>query len=312
MQHQEIQGEILAEQNTQLPQLLKKHEIKILNEWIEEQASLLGSKISPVELKSQCTEFLRLLIDATQKSDSLSLKGPMWEPTKKLLVEISRARSQRGFTPTETATFVFSLKRPVFNLLRTEYGHKAQELATEVWAATTWLDQLGLFTTEAHQKTRDEIISRQTEEMLELSTPVVKLWDGILALPMIGTLDSSRTQVVMETLLQKIMETGSEVAIIDITGVPTVDTLVAQHLIKTVTAARLMGAECIISGIRPQIASTIVHLGVDLGGIITKASLADAFIVALSRTGKTVTRMNAAQQAPRENREFRDHREVRA
>jgi rsbT co-antagonist protein RsbR len=152
------------------------------------------------------------------------------------------------------------------------------------------LDQLGLYTTEAYQKTRDEVIMRQQEEMLELSTPVVKLWDGILALPMIGTLDSSRTQIVMESLLQKIMETGSEIAIIDITGVPTVDTLVAQHLIKTVTAARLMGAECIISGIRPQIAATIVHLGVDLAGIATKATLADAFILALQRTGKSVSK----------------------
>jgi rsbT co-antagonist protein RsbR len=150
------------------------------------------------------------------------------------------------------------------------------------------LDKLGLFTTEVYQKGREEVIARQQEEMLELSTPVVKLWDGVLALPMIGTLDSARTQVVMESLLQRIVETGAEVAIIDITGVPTVDTLVAQHLIKTITAARLMGADCIISGIRPQIAATIVHLGVDLSTVVTKATLADAFAVALSRVGLVV------------------------
>jgi rsbT co-antagonist protein RsbR len=155
------------------------------------------------------------------------------------------------------------------------------------------LDQLGLHTMTAFMKSREEVILRQQEEMLELSTPVVKLWDGILALPMIGTLDSARTQVVMESLLQRIVETGADVAIIDITGVPTVDTLVAQHLLKTVTAARLMGAECIISGIRPQIAQTIVHLGVELGDVVTKATLADAFAVALQRRGLTMVRAAA-------------------
>ncbi len=154
---------------------------------------------------------------------------------------------------------------------------------------------------EAYQKTRDEVIVRQQEEMLELSTPVIKLWDGILALPMIGTLDSSRTQIVMESLLQKIIETGSEIAIIDITGVPTVDTMVAQYLIKTVTAAKLMGADCIISGIRPQIASTIVHLGIDLGKITTKATLADAFVWALKRSGKSVVKTSSINSNPPSN-----------
>ena len=166
-------------------------------------------------------------------------------------------------------------------------------LTEELWTASTVLDRLGLYTTEVFQKGREEVILRQQEEMLELSTPVVKLWDGVLALPMIGTLDSARTQVVMESLLQRIVETGAEVAIIDITGVPTVDTLVAQHLLKTITAARLMGAECIISGIRPQIAATIVHLGVDLSAVITKATLADAFQVALGRVGLAVQRAPA-------------------
>ena len=170
----------------------------------------------------------------------------------------------RGFSPSETATFVFSLKQPLFDVLRQEYDGQAAALTDELWTASSALDRLGLYTTEVYQKGREEVILRQQQEMLELSTPVVKLWDGVLALPMIGTLDSARTQVVMESLLQRIVETGAEVAIIDITGVPTVDTLVAQHLLKTITAARLMGAECIISGIRPQIAATIVHLGVDL------------------------------------------------
>lgn len=143
---------------------------------------------------------------------------------------------------------------------------------------------------EVFQKSREETIQRQQQEMLELSTPVVKLWDGILALPLIGTLDSARTQIVMESLLAKIVETGCEVAILDITGVLTVDTLVAQHLLKTVAAARLMGADCIISGIRPQIAQTIVHLGVDLSTVVTKATMAEAFQVALRRQGTTLVR----------------------
>ena len=202
-----------------------------------------------------------------------------------MLNELSRSRGVQGFSPSETASFVFSLKKPLFERLRREFSKDPEALAELTWAATQLLDNLGLYTTEVHQKSREEVIARQQQEMLELSTPVVKLWEGVLALPMIGTLDSARTQVVMETLLQRIVETGSSIAIIDITGVPMVDTLTAQHLLKTVTAARLMGAECIISGIRPQIAQTIVHLGVDLGDITTKASLADAFAIALERTG---------------------------
>jgi rsbT co-antagonist protein RsbR len=187
----------------------------------------------------------------------------------------------------ETATFVFSLKKPLFTRLRSEVS-EAQALADELWSTSTLLDRFGLYTTEVYQKTREEVIARQQQELLELSTPVVSLWKDILALPLIGTLDSARTQVVMESLLQKIVETGAAIAIIDITGVPTVDTLVAQHLLKTVAAARLMGADCIISGIRPQIAQTIVHLGVDLGSVITKATLADAFLIALKRTQSTL------------------------
>ena len=210
-----------------------------------------------------------------------------------MLGGLSRSRSLQGFSPSETATFVFSLKAPLFERIREEAGKDGGTLFEEVRRANDLLDRLGLYTTEVYQKSREEVILRQQQDMLELSTPVVKLWDGILALPMIGTLDSARTQVVMESLLQRIVDSGAEVAILDITGVPTVDTLTAQHLLKTVTAARLMGAECIISGIRPQIAQTIVHLGVELGDVVTKATLADAFAVALKRLNLGVGRVAA-------------------
>jgi rsbT co-antagonist protein RsbR len=231
-----------------------------------------------------------LLKEASEGDNSTNVMAPEWSAAREFLGEVSRSRGLQGFSPSETATFVFSLKQPLFSRLRREVGKDADALAEETWRATELLDSLGLYTTEVYQKGREEVIARQQQEMLELSTPVVKLWEGILAVPLIGTLDSERTQVVMESLLQKIVDTGAEVAIIDITGVPTVDTLVAQHLIKTVTAARLMGADCIISGIRPQIAQTIVHLGVNLADIITKASLADAFAVAIARRGLTVVR----------------------
>jgi rsbT co-antagonist protein RsbR len=212
-----------------------------------------------------------------------------WASVRELLTIISGSHARLGFTPSETATFVFSLKQPLFTRLRQELAQEPLVLADETWTANVLLDNLGLFTTEVYQKNREEVIARQQQELLELSTPVVRLWEGVLALPLIGTLDSARTQVVMESLLQQIVETGAAITIIDITGVPTVDTLVAQHLLKTVAAARLMGADCIISGIRPQIAQTIVHLGVDLADVVTKATLADAFALALKRAGLVVT-----------------------
>src|SRR5262249_33954382 len=190
---------------------------------------------------------------------------------------------------------IFSLQQPLFNTLNRNAALSPVQAAELTWAVTLLLDQLGLFTLEVFQKSREEIIVRQQREITELSTPVVKLWDGVLALPIIGTLDSQRTQVVMENLLQHIVDEGAAIAIIDITGVPTVDTLTAQHLLKTVAAARLMGADCIISGIRPQIAQTIVHLGVELN-VVSKATLADAFAIALRRTGRTVTKIRAADQ----------------
>jgi rsbT co-antagonist protein RsbR len=213
-----------------------------------------------------------------------------WSPVRAYLNELSRRRVDQGFTPSETATFVFSLKQPLF--ARVE-GSAWSGGSDAIWGMSELVDRLGLWTFEEHQRGRDEIVRRQQEEMIELSTPVVKLWDGVLAVPLIGTLDSERTQVVMETLLQQIVETNSSMAIIDITGVPTVDTLVAQHLLKTVAAARLMGADCIISGIRPQIAQTIVHLGLTLSEVTTKASIADAIAEALDRLGLRVVRQGS-------------------
>ncbi len=277
--------------NSRLPQLLERRESDILEQWTRAQLAAPVSRrgiIPDSEMRDQSREFLGLLRQAAGKGSLDSIDGTAWQGVRDGLTDIARSRGARGFSASETATFVFSLKQPLFNALRDEYGADAAGLADEIWKTSTLFDKLGLLTTEVYQKGREEVIARQQEEMLELSTPVVKLWDGILALPMIGTLDSARTQVVMESLLQRIVETGAEVAIIDITGVPTVDTLVAQHLIKTITAARLMGADCIISGIRPQIAATIVHLGVDLSTVITKATLADAFAVALSRVGLVV------------------------
>jgi rsbT co-antagonist protein RsbR len=276
---------------TRLPELLTKHEGPILERWVEEQLATIGPKrglMSDAEMREQSREFLGLVRQAAQTGEA-DIEGAPWTAVRDFLGRISASRAVQGFSPAETAVFVFSLKQPVFEQLRRD-GGSTEGLFDEVWRTNLLIDRLGLYTTEVYQKGRERLILRQQEEMLELSTPVVKLWDGVLGLPMIGTLDSARTQVVMETLLQRIVETGASVAIIDITGVPTVDTLVAQHLLKTITAARLMGADCIISGIRPQIASTIVHLGVDLSDVITKATLADAFALALERIGLAVGR----------------------
>src|SRR5512146_623561 len=277
---------------SRIAEVLKKHEADLLSEWLKAQAAtgIRRDSVSESELQEQSREFLRLLQTASQNGSGDIRQAQSWAGVREMLSSLSKSRARQGFTPSQTATFVFSFKEPLFARLRQEYKDDGEGLFQEIWNATELLDKLGLMTTEAFQKAREEVIARQQQEMLELSTPVVKLWDGILALPLIGTLDSARTQVVMESLLQKIVETGSQVAIIDITGVPTVDTLVAQHLIKTVTAARLMGADCIISGIRPQIAQTIVHLGVRLGEVITKASLADAFLVALRKTGMAIVK----------------------
>ena len=281
---------------SRLSDVVSKHEAAILTDWIKEQlaAVKVADRIGEAELRTECARFLTLLKVALRSDGSHDVSSAAWSETRELLGELSRSRARAGYSPSETAAFVLSLKRPLFDRLRGEIGGDADALADEVWQTTLVLDRLALFTTELHQKSRDEIILRQQQDMLELSTPVVQLWESILALPLIGTLDSARTQVVMENLLQRIVETGASIAIIDITGVPTVDTLVAQHLLKTVAAARLMGADCIISGIRPQIAQTIVHLGVELSSVITKATLADAFVIALQRTGATIGRATKA------------------
>jgi len=277
---------------SRLTDIVKKHEASIVADWIKEQLAAVkaADRISEADLRSECARFLSLFRAALQSGAGEDVTSAAWSETREMLGTLSRSRAKAGYTPSETAVFVLALKLPLFDRLRGETGGDAQTLAYEVWYATIVLDRLALYTTEIYQTGREEVILRQQQEMLELSTPVVQLWEGILALPLIGTLDSARTQVVMESLLQRIVETGASIAIIDITGVPTVDTLVAQHLLKTVAAARLMGADCIISGIRPQIAQTIVHLGVDLNTVVTKANLSDAFIIALQKTGAVIAR----------------------
>jgi rsbT co-antagonist protein RsbR len=284
---------------SRLTDIIPRHERSILEDWLKYQSEAFGRRrdlISDQDLEKQSAAFLSTIRRALSAGGA-DTTSEAWRDVRQHLADLSTTRARQGFTPSETATFVFSLKRSLFDRLRQELGGDAQALADELWKTTTLLDSLGLQTTEVYQKGRDEMITRQQQELLELSTPVVRLWDNVLALPLIGTLDSARTQVVMESLLQQIVDTEAVVAIIDITGVPTVDTLVAQHLLKTVAAARLMGADCIISGIRPQIAQTIVHLGVDLGDVITKATLADALKIALARTGFTVARTVAAPEA---------------
>jgi len=276
---------------------LTKHEATVLSEWINQQlgsATLRRDLMNDGELREQSRRFLDALRSGLRAGGLADVSGAAWDEARTLLEEMSRSRARQGFTPSETATFVFSLKQPLFEQLRKDLSRDVAAFGDAVWDGTKLLDALGLYTTEVHQKGREEVIARQQQDMLELSTPVVQLWDGVVAVPLIGTLDSARTQVVMETLLQRIVDTGAGIAIIDITGVPTVDTLVAQHLLKTVAAARLMGADCIISGIRPQIAQTIVHLGVDLEDVTTKSTLADAFAVALARTNRTVVATRAA------------------
>jgi rsbT co-antagonist protein RsbR len=281
-----------------LPELIHTHESALLADWVKRQLAAVTARadlLSEADLREQSRQFLSGFRRGLAAGELASIDGPGWEETRAILENISVARARQGFSPRETATFVFSLKEPIFHLLRRELGDSAATI-DEIWAMSALLDRFGLHTGDVYQRGREEVILRQQQELLELSTPVVALWHGVLALPLIGTLDSARTQVVMESLLERIVETGAGIAIIDITGVPTVDTLVAQHLLKTVAAARLMGAECIISGIRPQIAQTIVHLGVDLGDVATKATLADAFSLALARTGRRVTTSDGVAQ----------------
>ena len=284
----------MSQSTNTLTALLGKHEAAVLANWLEQQRAAINPRragqIADRDLEDQSRRFLTALRKSVGNGGGDDVSGAQWDEVREMLDDVSRTRAQLGFSPSETATFVFSLKEALFGFLREELGGNAERLAAETWNTSLLLDRLGLYTTEVFQKSREDVIVRQQQELLELSTPVVQLWEGILALPLIGTLDSARTQVVMESLLERIVGTGAELAIIDITGVPTVDTLVAQHLLKTVAAARLMGADCIISGMRPQIAQTIVHLGVDLKDVVTKATLADAFALALARTGQSISR----------------------
>ena len=279
--------------STRLADILTRHEQPILEDWLREQLAALSARqdlISVAALRDQSAEFLELIIPACRNGSLTDITTPEWKSPCNFLDSVSRSRATQGFSPSETATFIFSLKQPLFGRLRQELGADAAALADEMWSATVLLDKLGLYTTEVYQKAREEVIKRQQTEMMELSTPVVKLWDGVIALPLVGTLDSGRTNVMMDNLLHGIVTTGSSIAIVDITGVPTVDTLVAQYLLKTVAAARLMGAECILCGIRPQIAQTMVHLGVEFAGVVTKATLADALAYAFRQMGYSVTK----------------------
>lgn len=275
---------------TAVHRLVQQNEQTLLDDWLKAQRARKRRMTSGVQtadqLSGESAEFLKRFMQglASGKVDSTD---SAWDGVREFLADLSRSRARQGFSPSETAVFVFSLKEPLFARLRA--GIKdADELGGATWAATMLLDDLGLYTTEVFQASREDVISRQQQELLELSTPVTRLWEGVLAVPLVGTLDSARTQVVMESLLEEIVRSGASIAVMDITGVPTVDTLVAQHLLKTVAAAKLMGAECIITGIRPQIAQTIVHLGVNLGDVVTKATLADGFRHALAQLGQEV------------------------
>ncbi|MFD9494626.1 MULTISPECIES: STAS domain-containing protein [unclassified Streptomyces] len=253
-------------------------------EWAASVTGSLGGRVSRAEVQRELQEIYTALV-AALGSGSIDGRGEEFGEVRALLTELSRNRAHQGFTPTETAVSVFALKE----VLEPALSGKDGDLQAYLQFAAL-LDTLGLFTIEVYTRTREELISAQAEQLLELSTPVVKLWDGVIGVPLVGTLDSARTMVVMEKMLQALIDTGSEQAIIDITGVPAVDTEVAQHLLKTVVAARLMGAECTISGIRPQIAQTIVALGINFGDIVTKATLADALRHALRRSGVTFSR----------------------
>jgi rsbT co-antagonist protein RsbR len=278
------------QKHDRLANVIEKHHAELLAGWMDGMLSraVRRDPAAEADVRQQAGRFLPMLVTAIQSDDSLDIQSAAWEDARHLLKNIAQTRATQGFTSTDTANFVFLLKVPLFAFLRAAWAADPQTLADETAKASALFDDLGLYTVDVYQKSREQVIHRQQQELLELSTPVVRLWKDVLALPLIGTLDSARTQAVMENLLQMIVDTGALIAIIDITGVPTVDTLVAQHLLKTIAAARLMGADCIISGIRPQIAQTIVHLGVNLEDVTTKATLADAFVIALKRTGAQV------------------------
>src|SRR5689334_22145328 len=270
--------------------LIDRHSQRLLSDWLAHQRR--DAKYGGTHREAEAAELARRFLDQLRVGAQIAqfedVEAAEWRPIRELLEDLSRDRAVQGFSPTETATFIFSLKEPFFALLREELRDDPERLVRETWTASRLIDRLGLYTMECYARTREEVIRRQQQELLERSRPAVEMLEGILALPLVGTLDSARTQIVMESLLQNIADSGAEIAIIDITGVPTVDTLGAQHLIKTIAATRLMGADCILSGIRPQIAQTIVHLGLELN-VVSKATMADALALALRRSGKTIT-----------------------
>nr|WP_315597088.1 STAS domain-containing protein [uncultured Cupriavidus sp.] len=285
----------MRQENQRLAELLRDEQESILRGWTAEYHNYAEGRGLTQNLESQQQVILRGLESGVRADgDAGNFNDASWAALRDTLAQLSSARAAQGETADVTSGFVLALKRPIFDALQRQAKSSGLEGQIEViWTTSAIVDRMAQWTVSTYQKTREEIIVRQQQELLELSTPVIKLWDGVLAVPVIGTLDSSRAQMVMESLLERLVETGSQLAIIDITGVPTVDTLVAQHLMKTVTAIRLMGAESIISGIRPQIAQTIVHLGIDLQGIITKSTLADALATAMRLTGHTVVRATA-------------------
>jgi rsbT co-antagonist protein RsbR len=274
----------MADETQQVYALVRSGEQELLDRWVDAAAASLQGRLTRAELEQACRDLLAVLAPALDAA-GLDIRSDAYASARALLGEMSRDRARRGFSPSETATDIFALKEALFAI-----ADARGDTHETIVAVSRWVDALGLYTFELFARAREQVITEQAEQLLELTTPVVKLWDGVLAVPLIGTLDSARAQVVMEKLLQTLVDTGSEHAIIDITGVPAVDTEVAQHLLKTVVAARLMGAECTISGIRPQIAQTIVALGIEFGDIPTKATLADALLHALRHSGVEVVR----------------------
>jgi rsbT co-antagonist protein RsbR len=274
----------MADDTQQVYALVRSSEQELLDRWVDAAATSLQGRLTRAELERACRDLLAALAPALDAA-GLDIRSDAYASARALLGEMSRDRARRGFSPSETATDIFALKEALFAI-----ADARGDTHETIVAVSRWVDALGLYTFELFARAREQVITEQAEQLLELTTPVVKLWDGVVAVPLIGTLDSARTQVVMEKLLQTLVDTGSEHAIIDITGVPAVDTEVAQHLLKTVVAARLMGAECTISGIRPQIAQTIVALGIEFGDIPTKATLADALLHALRHSGVEVVR----------------------
>lgn len=267
---------------TEITKIFKKKQSAILERWMKNQLSDIGLRedlMSNEDLRAESDELISALIKAINEKNLDDSESGEFDHVVEILSGISLSRARQGFSPRETGLFIMSLKEALIEVIRDEIKDP-KELVDLTLKLSRLMDNFSIVTFETFIKGREEVILRQTDEISEISTPVIRVWEGILALPIIGTLDSARTQIVMESLLTEIVESGSAVAILDISGVPTVDSLVAQHLLKTVSATRLMGAECIISGIRPEIAQTIVHLGIDLSNIVTKASLASALLYA--------------------------------